>query len=266
MARFPRLNLAYIPQHTVQRGSNRQVSFFEEQDYTVYLDKLKDYAKKYKVAVHAYVLMTNHVHLLMTPETEKGVSQLMQSLGRYYVRYINQTYNRSGTLWEGRYKSTLVDSEHYFLLVSRYIELNPVRAAMVEHPVEYPWSSYQGNAIGKVIELLTSHDCYAALAQTNIERQASYRELFKHHIPELTLKEIRDATNKAWVLGDNRFKEQIEQRTGRRVSPQLRGGDRKSVAYKISEQSITLSPLIDKALRDGSMRERANRRDKGGTQ
>lgn len=232
MARLPRLNLPGIPQHVIQRGNNRQVSFFYEQDYTVYLDKLKDYAKKYKVAVHAYVLMTNHVHLLMTPETEKGVSQLMQSLGRYYVRYINQTYSRSGTLWEGRYKSTLVDSEHYFLLVSRYIELNPVRADMVEHPAQYPWSSYQGNALGKAIELLTPHDSYNALGQTAEERQTAYRALFEYHIPELTLKEIREATNKAWVLGDNRFKEQIERQTGRRVSPQQRGGDRRSKAYR----------------------------------
>ena len=134
MPRLPRLNLAGVPQHVVQRGNNRQVCFFVEQDYVVYLDKLKYYAKQYQVDVHAFVLMTNHVHLLMTPNTDKGVSQLMQSLGRYYVRYINQTYNRTGTLWEGRYKSTLVDSEVYLLLVSRYIELNPVRANMVEHP------------------------------------------------------------------------------------------------------------------------------------
>ena len=144
MARLPRLNLPNIPQHVVQCGNNRQVCFFSEQDYTVYLDKLKDYAKKCHVNVHAFVLMTNHVHLLMTPETEKGASQLMHSLGRYYVMYINKTYQRTGTLWEGRYKSTLVDSEKYFLLVRRYIELNPVRANMVEHPAEYPWSSCQG--------------------------------------------------------------------------------------------------------------------------
>ncbi len=140
MPRLPRLNLPNIPQHVVQRGNNRQATFFYEQNYTVYLDKLKEYGKKFDVAIHAYVLMTNHVHLLMTPSTKTGISQLMQSLGRYYVRYINKTYNRSGTLWEGRYKSTLVSSEHYFLLVSRYIELNPVRADMVAHPAEYPWS------------------------------------------------------------------------------------------------------------------------------
>jgi len=232
MARLPRLNLPNVPQHVVQRGNNRQVSFFYEQDYTVYLDKLKEYGKKFNVAIHAYVLMTNHVHLLMTPATQTGVSQLMQSLGHYYVRYINKTYNRSGTLWEGRYKSTLVDSEKYFLLVSRYIELNPVRADMVVHPAEYPWSSYQGNALGETIELLSDHSCYTALGEDAESRNIAYRALFKAHISELNLTEIREATNKAWVLGNDRFKEQIEQKTGRRSSPQVRGGDRKSKEYR----------------------------------
>jgi putative transposase len=232
MARLPRLNLAGIPQHVVQRGNNRQVSFFAEQDYAVYLDKLKDYAKKYQVNVHAFVLMTNHVHLLMSPETDKGVSQLMQSLGRYYVMYINKTYQRTGTLWEGRYKSTLVDSDNYFLLVSRYIELNPVRANMVEHPAEYPWSSYHGNALNKDVELLSPHHCYLSLGASKEARKQAYKYLFKHHIPELTLQKIRDATNKAWVLGENRFKQQIEQQTGRRAIPLARGGDRKSKNFR----------------------------------
>jgi len=231
MARLPRLNLPNIPQHVVQRGNNRQACFFAEQDYLVYLDKLKEYSKKYQVAVHAYVLMTNHVHLLMTPSTEKGVSQLMQSLGRYYVRYVNQTYQRSGTLWEGRYKSTLVNSEQYFLLVSRYIELNPVRAAMVTHPAEYPWSSFQSNALDKNIELLTTHSLYLALGNNAIERKKAYQALFSAHVGESALQEIRDATNKAWVLGDNRFKQQIELETGRRASPLAKGGDRKSRIY-----------------------------------
>jgi putative transposase len=142
MARPPRLNLPNIPQHVTQHGNNRQACFFEEQDYAVYLDNLKKYSQKYRVSIHSFVLMTNHVHLLLMPETAGGVSQLFQALGRYYVRYINQTYNRTGTLWEGRYKSSLVDSKTYFLTVSRYIELNPVRAKMVSHPAKYPWSSY----------------------------------------------------------------------------------------------------------------------------
>jgi putative transposase len=206
--------------------------FFAEQDYAVYLDKLKDYAKKYQVNVHAFVLMTNHVHLLMSPETDKGVSQLMQSLGRYYVMYINKTYQRTGTLWDGRYKSTLVDSDNYFLLVSRYIALNPVRANMVEHPAEYPWLSYHGNTLNKDEELLSPHHCYLSLGTSKEAHKQAYKHLFKHHIPELTLQEIRDGTNKAWVLGENRFKQQIEQQTGRRAIPLARGGDRKSNSFK----------------------------------
>jgi len=177
MARLPRLNLPGIPQHVIQRGNNKQVSFFNDKDYVVYLDKLKLYSTKYSVAVHSYVLMTNHVHLLMTPETEQGVSQVMQALGRYYVRYINQTYERTGTLWEGRYKSTLVDSDNYFLTVSRYIELNPVRAGMVAHPADYLWSSYQCNALGKPIELITPHSLSGAGKKSKAPTKAIHRSI-----------------------------------------------------------------------------------------
>lgn len=232
MARLPRLNIPGIPQHVVQRGNNRQDCFFADEDYAVYLDKLKEYSRKYQVAVHSYVLMTNHVHLLMTPDTESGVSQLMQALGRYYVRYINSLYIRTGTLWEGRYKSTLIDSDNYFLTMSRYIELNPVRADMVTEPSKYLWSSYQHNARGKSIELITPHPLYLALAKTDKTRQKRYETLFKHQLPKNTLAEIRESINKAWVLGDNRFRQQIENQTGRRASPMARGGDRKSEKYR----------------------------------
>ncbi len=232
MARLPRLNLPGIPQHVAQRGNNREVCFFEDVDYTVYLDKLKLYSRKYNVAVHSYVLMTNHVHLLLTPTTTTGVSQLMQSLGRYYVRYINQTYERSGTLWEGRYKSTLIDSDNYFLTVSRYIELNPVRAEMVEHPSDYPWSSYRQNALGVPIELITPHSLYTGLAKTDKTRRKRYRALLEDEIAEYTLEEIRESLNRAWVLGSGRFKQQIEKKTGRRAAPLSRGGDRKSEKYR----------------------------------
>ena len=157
---------------------------------------------------------------------------MMQALGRYYVRYVNHSYHRTGTLWEGRYKSTLIDSERYFLTVSRYIELNPVRAGMVEHPVEYPWSSYQSNAIGRPISLLTPHRCYLQLGRDETERKVAYQALFNHAIPDYTLDEIRESLNKAWVLGEERFITQIEEQCGRRASPQQRGGDRKSQAYR----------------------------------
>jgi len=235
MARLPRLSVPGVPQHIIQRGNNKQACFYDEKDYKVYLDKLKEYSIKYEVEVHAYVLMTNHVHLLMTPKESGGVSRLIQALGRYYVRHFNQTYERTGTLWEGRFKSTLVDSERYFLTVSRYIELNPVRAGMVKHPAEYPWSSFRFNAVGKAIKLIKPHSCYLSLGKSKKARREAYHALFDQIIPDYTLREIRDSINKAWVLGDDGFKKQIETQTGRRASPLMRGGDRKSKKYKVNK-------------------------------
>jgi putative transposase len=232
MARLPRLYLPGCAHHVIQRGNNCEASFYGEEDYKAYLSFLKESALKEGVAIHAFVLMTNHVHLLLTPQSENGVSRMMQTQGRRYVRYFNHMHGRSGTLWEGRYKSTLVDSENYLLKVYRYIELNPVRANMVEHASEYPWSSYQGNAAGKEIALLTPHECYMTLGATAQERQASYRLLFRGLMPEQDLTEIRDATNRGWVLGEDRFKQQIEKATGRRASPLGRGGDRKSERFR----------------------------------
>lgn len=232
MARLPRLYLSGCPQHIIQRGNNRQACFFDEQDYIVYLDKLKSATKKHNVAIHAFVLMTNHVHLLMTPSTKDGVSQVMQNLGRYYVRYINQTYQRTGTLWEGRFKSTIVNCDSYLLTLYRYIELNPVRAGMVDHPASYPWSSYHANAGNKHISMLSPHPIYLALADNEISRKQTYQDLYKTHLTQSTLNTIRDATNKAWVLGDERFIQQISETLARRASPLKRGGDRRSKAFK----------------------------------
>ena len=231
MARLPRLGLPDIPQHVIQRGNNRQACFYQDADYRAYLAFLKDSAEKYQVAVHAFVLMTNHVHLLATPGDARGVSCMMQALGRRYVRYFNGTHGRTGTLWEGRYKSTLVDVDGYLFAVYRYIELNPVRAGMVLHAAEYPWSSYQGNALGKPIGLLTPHMLYRRLGDTDAARQGCYRALFSGTMPERDLTLIRESTHKAWVLGDDRFKAQIEAATGRRSAPMGRGGDRRSAAF-----------------------------------
>jgi putative transposase len=231
MARLPRPNLADVPQHIIQCGNNRQVCFYEEQDYKVYLVKLLEYSAKYKVAVHAFVLMTNHVHILATPSTAGGISQLMQSLGRYYVRYINTKYRRSGTFWEGRFKSTIVQCDVYFLNVMRYIELNPVRALMVQLVSEYPWSSFQCNGLGKKIELITNHPIYRSLGKQKEARLAAYIKLFDQQLAEHTVNEIREATNKPWVLGTASFKQQIEVQIGRRCSPKQRGGDHKSKSY-----------------------------------
>ena len=177
--------------------------------------------------------MTNHVHLLVTPQTEDGIGKMMQMIGRYYVQYFNKKYNRTGTLWEGRYKATLVDSDNYFLVCMRYIELNPVRAkGMVSDPADYRWSSYLNNASGQYNQLITPHSEYRRLGKTAEERQSRYRYLFNSHIPEEKLDEIREATNKAWVLGSSGFKKRMSKMIGRPVESMGQGGDRRSENYQ----------------------------------
>ena len=232
MARLPRFVIPGQPQHVIVRGNNREPIFYAEEDYRFYLEKLQQACEKHQCDLHAYVLMTNHVHLLITPHTEDGISKSLQMLGRYYVQYFNHTYQRTGTLWEGRYKATLIDSERYLLTCYRYIELNPVRAeGMVDHPSEYPWSSYRYNAVGESDPLVVPHPEYIKLGKTPEERQGAYRALFKARIAEKTLTEIRESTNKAWVLGSSHFKDKIERQLMRPVSPRQRGGDRKSESY-----------------------------------
>jgi putative transposase len=247
MARLPRLYVEGCSHHVIQRGNNRQACFFADEDYAIYLDKLREASEKYQVGIHAFVLMTNHVHLLVTPSDELGVARMMQAVGRFYVRYVNTIYQRTGTLWEGRYKSTLVDSDRYFLTVSRYIELNPVRAEMVEHPSMYPWSSYRANGMGFDIQLMTPHPVYMALGNKVEARLENYRKLFDGVISDSALDEIREATNKSWVLGSEKFKEQVESAANRRIESWGRGGDRKSANYQkrlqlIKEKSMTLTP------------------------
>ena len=196
MARLTRLCPINIPQHIIQRGNNRQVCFANEQDFEAYVGWLKDYAKKYRVEVHAWVLMTNHVHLLCTPKLENAVSQMMQSLGRCYVRYFNNAYQRTGALWEGRFKSCLVEDEAYLLQLYRYIENNPVRAGMVAQPADYYWSSYQKNALGKASVLCTPHSLYLALGKNAAERRLNYHELFADSLTEGQLELIRQTVNK----------------------------------------------------------------------
>ena len=219
MPRKPRFNLIGIPQHVIQRGNNREPCFYAEDDYQRYLESLDLSAKKFDCRVHSYALMTNHVHLLVTPMSDYGVSQMMQALGRRYVCYINKTYNRTGTLWEGRYKSSLIDSDAYLLTCMRYIELNPVRARMVEHAGEYRWSSYRVNAQGENDLLINPHPLYLELGSTGEIRQEAYRELFRHHVDDGTLHDIRDALNHERVLGRSYFIDKIEEVTQRRIRP-----------------------------------------------
>lgn len=236
MARKPRFNVVEIPQHVIQRGNNRQATFFAEEDYHLYLDCLSDAAKKYGCAIHAYVLMTNHVHLLVTPSLPEGISRMMQSVGRRYVQHINYSYKRSGTLWEGRYKASLIQSEQYLLTCCRYIELNPVRANMVERPEDYKWSSYRANALGAKDELLTRHTEYEALGTTAEQRQEAYRSLFLAQLDPETLTELRSALNRELVTGGDRFKAEIETALNRRVQPGQRGRPRKQADTNLSRE------------------------------
>jgi len=216
----------------IQRGNNRGEIFRAPADYRFFLEKLAAAAARNGCDIHAYVLMSNHVHLLLSPNSEQGIGKMMQMLGRYYVQYYNYCYRRTGTLWEGRYRATLIDTDQYLLTCMRYVELNPVRAGMVAHPSEYPWSSYRHNALGESDGLLTAQREYRRLGRNTDERQAAYRQLFRARIAEQTLAEIREATNKAWVLGSDRFKRKIERRSARPASPRARGGDRKSEEYR----------------------------------
>ena len=191
MHRLPRLELAGVPQHVVQRGNDRRPCFFCAADYERYRNELREIAMREDCAVHAYVLMTNHVHLLMTPAQTGSVARVMQALGRRYVRYINDRYHRTGTLWEGRYKACLIDSAAYLLHCYHYIELNPVRAAMVANPADYAWSSFHANALGKDDPLVRTHASYRALGSTDNERAVAYRALVMESVADEEIEAIR---------------------------------------------------------------------------
>jgi putative transposase len=211
MPRKPRFFVADIPAHVLQRGNNRQAIFFAENDYRVYLGWLAGAAKRWNCAVHAYVLMTNHVHLLVTPQDAEGISRLMQYVGRRYVPYVNHEYRRTGTLWEGRFKSSLVQARSYLLACYRYIELNPVRAGMVHGPADYAWSSYRTNALGEESPILRAHSDYLALGRSDRERQNAYQTLFATHLDQNTIKQMRECLQTGTPLGNARFRAQIEQ-------------------------------------------------------
>ncbi len=218
MARLRRFCPVGLPQHIIQRGNNRQVCFASSQDFAVYANWLYEYSVEFDVSVHAWVFMTNHIHLLATPNKREGLSKMMQALGRRYVRYFNREYSRSGTLWEGRFKSCLVQSDKYLLICQRYIELNPVRAGMVVDPSEYAWSSYSANALGKRIRLCTPHEQYLHLDKNEKRRLEIYRDLFKVHVSGNLIAEISATVNQGLALGNSKFKEEIEQLYQRRVT------------------------------------------------
>ena len=226
MPRRPRVHLDGIPLHIVQRGHNREPCFFGEEDYLSYLHWLKEALAENHCSLHAYVLMTNHVHLLLTPKKAEAVPKLIISLGRRYVQYINRSYKRTGTLWDSRYKSSLVQADTYLLTCQRYIELNPVRAAMVDDPAHYRWTSYRANALGQVDDRLTPHALYMAMGRSDKARQAAYRELFHAHLDTAAVDDIRLALNQNQPLGNERFYTKIEKMTGIRREAKPRGRPR----------------------------------------
>ena len=229
MPRTPRLSLPGVPLHVVQRGNNRQAVFFHRSDYSLYLDKLFRSAKLYDVSVHAFVCMTNHVHMLVTPAEKHGVSQMMQRLGSLYTVSINELYHRTGSLWESRFRSSLVDSDRYCLACYRYIELNPVRAGIVQHPSDYYWSSYRCNALGDNTYPIESHAEWLALGNTRTLCQSRYVELVNEQLGPELLEHVRYGICKGLPTGSTRFNKEIERALDIRLSSGRRGRPKKGL-------------------------------------
>lgn len=223
MARLPRLVVPFQPHHVIQRGNDRQSVFRDDDDRRAFLDWLRIAAKQYKVAIHAYVLMPNHVHLLASPSDAQGLGRMMQWVGRYYVPYFNRKYARVGTLWQGRYLASVIDSERYFMVCSRYIEQNPVRANLVASPAEFPWSSHAHHVGLQSDPLVTDHPLYWALGNTPFQREAAYLALVEQILENHDIELINQAVLKGWPLGGEQFKTSLAARIKRRVGPARRG-------------------------------------------
>jgi putative transposase len=227
MPRHARLRIGGLPLHVIQRGVNRSACFGDESDYGVYLALLEELSRRYECAMHAYVLMTNHVHLLLTPPEPDGVSKLMKHLGQRYVQYFNRKHKRTGSLWEGRFRSSLIDSEGYLMRCHRYIEMNPVRAGMVQRPSDYRWSSHGSNAHGAATHVtLIPHALYLALGASEEERREQYRSLFCDALTQEELEEIREAARGGFALGRPAFLASLERVLRRRVSHGVDGRPR----------------------------------------
>ena len=218
MARLPRLTLPGYPHHIIQRGNNRQPIFADRQDFERMLALLTENAQKLGVAVHAYVLMDNHFHLLTTPPTADALPLMMQAVGRSYVRYFNQRHGRSGTLWEGRYRSTLIESERYLLACMVYIDLNPVRAGMVAQPGDWPWSSHAHYLGLRADRFITPHALYWALGNTPFAREAAYAQLVQGGINAAQQSALTEATLRGWALGEAGFVDELQKKSQRRVT------------------------------------------------
>ena len=219
MARLPRLSLAGHPHHVIQRGNDRQAIVRDDRDRERLLGLWHEHAQACQVAIHAYVLMDNHFHLLVTPATAEGLPRMMQAVGRAYVRYFNLRHQRTGTLWEGRYRSNLIESERYLLACMGYIDLNPVRAGMVEQPQDYRWSSHR-HCIGQASDKLVSlHALYWALGNTPFAREAAYAELVQAGLVARVREDLTRSALSGWALGSAQFVGELQQGTPRRLSP-----------------------------------------------
>lgn len=227
MPRRARMYVGGLPYHLVQRGNNRDACFIEPENYQCYLELWKELSTRYGVALHAYCLMTNHVHLLATPASKSALSNTMKVVGSRYAQYVNKTYRRTGTLWEGRHRASLVQAERYLLTCMRYIECNPVRAHMVTRPEAYRWSSYGATAWGDAT-WLTPHVEYRRLGTTPEARCYAYRELFKTQVANEDLHVIREAAHYCQPVGEDRFREALARKYGIRVGRMARGRPRKS--------------------------------------
>lgn len=240
MARQPRYLLPGHPQHVIQRGNNRATIFWRDDDYSFYRDCLAEACEVQRCDVHAYVLMPNHVHLLITPWHDRSVSKVLQSVGSRYTQYVNSKYRRSGTLWEGRYRSTVIDPARYLLACMCYIEINPVRSGIVSHARQYRWSSYRRNAEGRDDVLIMPHASYERLGDTSVVRQTFYRALFQAPLDATLVDDIRNSTNKGWLLGGDEFRERLAAVLNRRAQPLPRGGDRRSKRARERRRSESL--------------------------
>ena len=223
MARQSRLILPNQPHHVIQRGNDRQLIFREPEDYQRFLGWLKEASRFYSVAIHAYVLMPDHLHLLATPSDANGLALMMQKIGRLYVPWFNNKYQRYGSLFQGRFRTSLVDTDAYLLACSRYIELNPVRANLVANPVDYPWSSYAHHAGVRPDPVVSDHSLYWALGNTPFQREAAYMSMVEQGLSDEELAAISVAVLKGWPLGSDAFKAELERKTKRQVLPAKRG-------------------------------------------
>jgi len=226
MARLSRLVISHQQHHIMQWGNDRQAIFKDADDYASFLSWLAEAARQFKVAIHAYALLPDHLHLLATPSDADGLSRMMQWLGRHYVPYFNRKYQRSGTLWQGRYKATVIDPEAYFLTCSSYIELSPVQAALAREPADYAWTSYLHHIGARHDALITDHSLYWGMGNTPFQREAAYKELVEQGVSQKDGEALLHATEKGWLLGSSAFKAEMEKQTQRRVAPGKRGRPR----------------------------------------